>query len=180
LLSAVYPDYDWLPWKFEISPRNLWQSQKIVRKFLDWAGIQLGLKCLDEWHLVTIKVTTMVVTTNYLKDIKSLGGTALLAHHNFSLSHVLAIGYPEYDSKIKTTTYLYKKSQSLLKSMLNAMFAQEGSSFTGCSPSPTFLEALEEYRHPDILTSSGYPLELDLFYPKLKIAVEYQVTLANQ
>ena len=39
------------------------------------------------------------------------------------------------------------------------------------------VEVLEEYRHPDIVTSSGGSLELDFFYPELKIAVEYQVLL---
>jgi hypothetical protein len=37
------------------------------------------------------------------------------------------------------------------------------------------IEVLEEYKHPDITTNSGYPLELDFFYPQLNIAVEYQV-----
>jgi hypothetical protein len=36
---------------------------------------------------------------------------------------------------------------------------------------------LEDYRHPDIVTSPGNPLELDFFYPQLNIAVEYQVTI---
>jgi hypothetical protein len=38
-----------------------------------------------------------------------------------------------------------------------------------------FLEVFEEYKHPDIVSHSGIPLELDFFYPKLNIAFEYQV-----
>ena len=34
---------------------------------------------------------------------------------------------------------------------------------------------LEEYKHPDILIG-GHPLELDFFFPQLRLAVEYQVT----
>jgi hypothetical protein len=38
-----------------------------------------------------------------------------------------------------------------------------------------FLEFFEEYKHPDVISPSGYPLEFDYFYPKLNIAIEYQV-----
>ena len=36
-------------------------------------------------------------------------------------------------------------------------------------------EFVEDYKHPDIVTSSGYPLELDFFFPQLNLAFEYQV-----
>ena len=34
---------------------------------------------------------------------------------------------------------------------------------------------LEEYRHPELITPAGRQLELDFYYPKLNLAVEYQV-----
>jgi hypothetical protein len=39
----------------------------------------------------------------------------------------------------------------------------------------TLSEMLEEYRHPDLYNASSHFLELDFFFPKLKLAVEYQV-----
>ena len=36
---------------------------------------------------------------------------------------------------------------------------------------------LEEYRHPDLFNSSSSFLELDYFFPKLKLALEFQVSL---
>jgi hypothetical protein len=33
---------------------------------------------------------------------------------------------------------------------------------------------LEEYRHPDIVTAIGHPLELDYFFPNLNLAAEFQ------
>jgi hypothetical protein len=33
---------------------------------------------------------------------------------------------------------------------------------------------LEEYRHPELISVTGRQLELDFFYPKLNVAVEYQ------
>jgi hypothetical protein len=39
----------------------------------------------------------------------------------------------------------------------------------------SFVEVLEEYRHPDfVVSSSGHPLELDFFYPEYNLAFEYQ------
>lgn len=36
---------------------------------------------------------------------------------------------------------------------------------------------LEEYKHPDIVNPVGYNIELDFFYPKLNLAIEYQVKI---
>ena len=37
------------------------------------------------------------------------------------------------------------------------------------------IEVVEDYRHPEIVMSSGYPLEIDYFFPNLNLAFEYQV-----
>jgi hypothetical protein len=56
LLSEVYPEYDWLPWKFSRAPRNIWREHKYRRMFLDWAGKQLGVKEYDDWLSVSRQV----------------------------------------------------------------------------------------------------------------------------
>ena len=56
LLSTVYPEYDWLPWKFHRTSRNTWKEQETTRKFLEWAGNQLGVKELSDWYKVSKKV----------------------------------------------------------------------------------------------------------------------------
>jgi hypothetical protein len=57
LLSEVYPDYNWLPWKFAKSADNIWDDKKIQRKFLDWAAKELNVKEMSDWYRVTNKVT---------------------------------------------------------------------------------------------------------------------------
>ncbi len=55
LLAETYPEYDWLPWKFE-RPRNYWSDIKNVRKFMDWAAQQLNVKEMSDWYNVSTSV----------------------------------------------------------------------------------------------------------------------------
>jgi hypothetical protein len=56
LLAAVYPEYDWLPWKFLNCPVNYFGNVQNDIKFVDWAGLQLNVKELSDWY----KVKTVV------------------------------------------------------------------------------------------------------------------------
>lgn len=55
LLSAVFPDFEWQPWKFSFSPKNIWEDEKNVKGFFDWAGKQLGIKSINDWTEVSKK-----------------------------------------------------------------------------------------------------------------------------
>ena len=46
----VYPEYDWLPWKFEKCPKKYWHDVKNERKFMDWAGKELNVKEMSDWY----------------------------------------------------------------------------------------------------------------------------------
>ena len=56
LLSKMYPDYNWLPWKFKKCPRKYWDDVNNQRKFMDWAGKMLNIKDINDWSKVTTKV----------------------------------------------------------------------------------------------------------------------------
>ena len=85
----------------------------------------------------------------------------MLYKYNHSLPKALALAYPEINWEMPDKSKFHKKSQQILKSMLKTIFPTE--------------EVLEDYKHPDLSSSSGYPLELDFFYPKINLAFEYQV-----
>jgi hypothetical protein len=57
LLVSVYPDYNWLPWKFTRYPRNYWNDIKNQRKFMDWAAKELNVNEMTDWSRVTFEVT---------------------------------------------------------------------------------------------------------------------------
>ena len=78
------------------------------------------------------------------------------------------------ESILKDKTASFKKSQILLKKILKKIFAEEGIFFF-CVVNKKQTEVFEDYRHPDIVFPSGFPVELDFFYPRLNIAIEYQV-----
>jgi hypothetical protein len=52
----VFPGYDWLPWKFLQTPNNYWDELKNKKKFVEWAGKQLGIKQYSDWYKVTTEV----------------------------------------------------------------------------------------------------------------------------
>ena len=56
LLSSVYPEYEWLPWKFYRLPRNYWVEVKNQHKFVEWAGKELKIEQLSDWFNVNYKV----------------------------------------------------------------------------------------------------------------------------
>jgi hypothetical protein len=57
LLANVYPDYNWLPWKFNTYPKTFWDDVKNQRKFMEWAANELKIKGMSNWYDVTFKVT---------------------------------------------------------------------------------------------------------------------------
>lgn len=54
-LVDAYPEHHFLPWKFASVPRAFWADPKNQREFLDWVGVQLGLKSLEDWYSVSLE-----------------------------------------------------------------------------------------------------------------------------
>lgn len=53
VVSKVYPEYDWLPWRFEKCPQEYWNSVENQIKFIKWAGNKLEI---NDWYKVSVKV----------------------------------------------------------------------------------------------------------------------------
>jgi hypothetical protein len=56
LLSAAYPELEWLPWKFASCPQNYWDDVQNQRTFMDWATKKLNIKDMSDWYKVSVKV----------------------------------------------------------------------------------------------------------------------------
>jgi hypothetical protein len=72
LLSNVYPDYEWLPWKFSQVPKGYWADLTNQRKFLDWVAVQFNITNNHEnregWYKLQLKVTFNLKITDCLKN----------------------------------------------------------------------------------------------------------------
>jgi hypothetical protein len=85
LLQSVYPEFEWLPWKFRRSPYSYWQEVRHQKQCLEHIQQQLGFKDVLQW---------MHVDT---QTVKRLGGSGLLAYFGGSLQKVLTSVYPEIE-----------------------------------------------------------------------------------
>jgi hypothetical protein len=53
----VYPEYDWLPWKFNKCPPSYWEIVNNQKRFMEWAAKELDIKEKSDWYKVSSKVT---------------------------------------------------------------------------------------------------------------------------
>jgi hypothetical protein len=53
LLATVYPDYEWLPWKFNVTPKFFWKNRENCLKFLEWCKPILNIKYNEDWQRIT-------------------------------------------------------------------------------------------------------------------------------
>jgi len=41
-LQTIYPQHNWLGWKFGLAPKGFWDKRENTEQFLGWLGNQLG------------------------------------------------------------------------------------------------------------------------------------------
>jgi hypothetical protein len=58
-VSSVYPEYQWLPWKFTQCPTGYWDDLNNQRQFMQWVGEQLSIINYSDWYQVTYRVNKM-------------------------------------------------------------------------------------------------------------------------
>jgi len=52
-LEGVFPDAEWLPWKFYMSSHGTWDDIENHIKYANWLGETLGYKNMDDWYQIT-------------------------------------------------------------------------------------------------------------------------------
>ena len=58
MFSTLFPEQDWLPWKFIKwrLPPNYWDNINNQIKYVNWVGKQLKINEMSDWYKVTAKV----------------------------------------------------------------------------------------------------------------------------
>jgi hypothetical protein len=95
-ITSVFPEYQLLPWKFTVCNHNFWKHVENQRKFLIWAGEQLGIKESSDWYKITVKVRRNFMEISKVKDILQLGGASLLNTYKGSPSLLINTIFPAY------------------------------------------------------------------------------------
>jgi hypothetical protein len=67
LLSTVFPEYEWLPWKFTSLPPSFWDDHNNHKLFLNWAEKQLNINEKNDWYKISRKVLNIILFLNICK-----------------------------------------------------------------------------------------------------------------
>ena len=101
-LQAVYPDYEWVPWKFTSGgvTKGYWDKKENHRLFADWLFKELKYKTIEDWYTITAQ------------DIGENGGGGLLgtSYHGSPQQFLQAV-YPEYEWDISKFKKKYSHGQ---------------------------------------------------------------------
>ena len=85
-IQSVFPNIDWLPWKFILTKNGYWKEKKNQKLYADWLGKKLGYKTEEDWY----KITRKDFCNNY-------GGGLLASYYNNSpLTFVISV-FPDID-----------------------------------------------------------------------------------
>ena len=82
LFSAVYPEYEWLPWKFHRISTDGWESS--AKQFMQLAAKELNVNSLDDWYNVS------------KDDLQRVEGGKRILKVYRTLYNILAAVYPEH------------------------------------------------------------------------------------
>lgn len=86
MLQVLYPEYNWLKWRFSEPPAKCWDNLQNQRYFVDWFGkIHLNIQEWNNWSHITPQQLA-----------KNNSALSLLKLYEDSMSDMLQSIYPEY------------------------------------------------------------------------------------
>ena len=61
LLKQVYPEYNWLPWRFSsFSSSSLVTNHSKRRYYVEWMAKQLSIKETKDWYTINAEVIDLI------------------------------------------------------------------------------------------------------------------------
>jgi len=140
-----FPEIDWKEWLFHHPPKNFWSDFENIRRYLVWLGDHLGYEKPEDWY----NVTQQDLRENRGTFFEKIGG-----HIGIILKVV-----PEYELE-ESKFYQGLKNQKNLLNKLKKLYPGQK----------------VKWNHKSHLcfSSSGLPIEIDIFFPNLNIGFEYQ------
>lgn len=133
-----------------VLPKEYWDSPENVRAFLEHARDVLCILHEREWSRVS------------REEIRSVPGGGSFLHNKLSLREALETAYPQEDWETHFTEMgaTKKSTQRVMKLCLQQLFPG--------------MDVMEDFYHSVLATGTkGKGLELDVFLPDLRLAVEF-------
>ena len=56
LIKRVDPNYNWLPWKFNQTPKGYWNDETNVKAYMNWLSEKLNIETMEDWYKVSQEV----------------------------------------------------------------------------------------------------------------------------
>lgn len=86
-LQVLFPEHEWLPWKFSRTATNYWSSIDNCRHYLSRLALELGISSMEQWYSLT------------KEHIVNYDGRGLLDHFNDSVAGMLMATFPKHEWK---------------------------------------------------------------------------------
>jgi hypothetical protein len=85
-LSEIYPDYDWLPWKFEKLSTGYFNRIENRYRYIQWLSQELLIRYPEQWY----GINAITLQRNYY-------GESLMRRYGDSIVKLMIDLFPEYD-----------------------------------------------------------------------------------
>jgi hypothetical protein len=84
MVKAVYPEHEWIPWKFDKVPANYWRDEANRNRYWEWLAKAVNVTAPEQWYEILDKNLVM-----------KNGGSGLLSVVE-SMVKSLASAYPDH------------------------------------------------------------------------------------
>ena len=57
LITTLFPNHNWLPWKFSQVPKGFWSQIENQKQFIDWLAKELKIEKFEDWYKIQTNVS---------------------------------------------------------------------------------------------------------------------------
>ena len=65
MITSLISDYNWVPWKFSVVPKNFWKDKNNQRKFLEYYAKENNIENQEDWYKVIDKDVCLTFPGNF-------------------------------------------------------------------------------------------------------------------
>jgi hypothetical protein len=113
MLLEVYPNHDWIIWKFKCVPQGFWDNAGNRKEFLNWLEKQMYITKWTDWYRISQKQISKVASTTVIQ--------------RYGMMSLLKEAFPQWKWDLDKLSYGPKKaSQRMLGIIVQKIFPDSG------------------------------------------------------